>query len=134
MIKKPTVSVLSALSLLLSAVIPTAYAIEISPLMTQSIQAPFNQTAVMMTVRYAPGEESEPHRHNAHTLVYVLEGTVEMQVKDSELVSVEAGETFYESPDDVHLISRNASQTDEAVFLVVFIKSEGAKTLTPLHE
>lgn len=109
-------------------------ATEINPLMSKNLQVPFNEEVEMITVRYAPGERSAPHRHNAHTLVYVLSGTVEMQVEGGDLIKVSAGETFYESPDDIHVISRNTSQTDEAVFLVVFIKAQGAKTVIPLQQ
>lgn len=114
--------------------ISTVNATEINALMSKQLQAPFNEEVEMITVRYAPGEHSAPHRHNAHTLVYVLSGTIEMQVEGGDLIKVSAGETFYESPDDIHVISRNTSQTDEAVFLVVFIKAQGAKTVIPLQQ
>jgi quercetin dioxygenase-like cupin family protein len=79
----------------------------------------------MITVEYPPGGGSKPHRHNAHVLVYVLEGALEMKVRGTPLVTLHAGETFVERPDDVHEISRNASQTDKARFLVVALKTTG---------
>lgn len=82
--------------------------------------------AVVLEVEYPPGVASASHRHNAHTFVYVLEGTVIMQVAGGEPQTLVAGQTFYESPDDVHTVSRNASDTEPAKILVFFIKMKGA--------
>jgi quercetin dioxygenase-like cupin family protein len=90
-----------------------------------------NKVADMLTVEYAPGQSSPPHRHNANVLVYVLEGALVMGVKGKEPVTVSAGQTFYESPSDVHEISRNASNTERAKFLVVLIHDQGASTMLP---
>lgn len=87
----------------------------------------------MLTVEYAPGEASVTHRHNAHTFVYVLEGGVEMQVAGGPLVQLAAGGTFYELPEDTHVVSRNASDETSAKFLVFFIKSAGAPTTVPVE-
>lgn len=87
--------------------------------------------AIMVEVEYPPGVASSSHRHNAHTFVYVLKGTVEMQVAGGELQRLVAGQTFYESPDDIHSVSRNASDTESAKILVVIIKQEGAPTTVP---
>ena len=87
--------------------------------------------AVMLEVVYPPGVASDSHRHNAHTFVYVLEGTVEMQVAGGELLRLEAGQTFYETPNDVHSVSRNASETEPAKILVIFIKMKGAAASEP---
>ena len=78
-----------------------------------------------------PGQSSPPHRHNANVLVYVLEGALVMGVKGKEPVTVSSGQTFYESPADVHEISRNASTTERAKFLVVLIHDQGASTMLP---
>ena len=85
----------------------------------------------MVTVEYAPGESSAEHRHNAQTFVYVLEGSVVMQVKGGEEVTLGPGETFYESPDDIHTVSKNASSTMPAKFLVCFVKQKGAPATAP---
>lgn len=82
--------------------------------------------AVVLEVEYPPGVASASHRHNAHTFVYVLEGTVVMQVAGGEPQTLVAGQTFYESPDDVHTVSRNASDTEPAKILVFFIKMKDA--------
>lgn len=84
----------------------------------------------MLTVEYPPGGSSRPHRHNAYVLVYVLQGSVEMQVAGHEAVTIPTGGTFVERPEDVHSISRNASQTSPAKFLVVALKNAGS----PLSE
>ena len=86
----------------------------------------------MITVEYKPGESNPVHRHNAQVFVYVLEGSIAMQVKGGESVTLMPGQTFYEGPDDVHLVSRNASQTASAKFVVVLVKEKGAPILTPV--
>ena len=102
-----------------------------TPLMTQELAGLPDKEAMMITVEYAPGASSPEHRHNAHTFVYVLEGAVVMAVKGGKEVTLRAGQTFYESPDDVHSVSRNASSTAPAKFLVFFIKQKGAPTTVP---
>ena len=101
------------------------------PLRSQPLDGISNKVADMLTVEYAPGQSSPPHRHNANVLVYVLEGALVMGVKGKEPVTVSAGQTFYESPSDIHEISRNASNTERAKFLVVLIHDKGAKTMLP---
>jgi quercetin dioxygenase-like cupin family protein len=83
----------------------------------------------MITVEYPPGGSSPPHRHDAYVLVYVLTGSLEMQVRGQKLVKLKAGESFLERPEDIHEVSRNASRTEPAKFLVVALKSTG-KALT----
>ena len=87
----------------------------------------------MLIVEYPPGGADPVHRHNANAFVYVLEGSVIMQVKGSEPVTLRPGQTFYEGPDDIHVVGRNASNTEPAKFLVVFIKNKGAPILTPVQ-
>jgi len=90
-----------------------------------------NQEIVVLEVRYPPGVESASHRHNAHTVVYVLEGTVIMQVAGGERRTLTAGQVFYENPDDIHSVSMNASETEPARILVYFLKEKGASTTEP---
>ena len=101
------------------------------PLRSQPLVGVPNKVADMLTVEYAPGQSSPPHRHNANVLVYVLEGALVMGVKGKEPVTVSAGQTFYESPADIHTISRNASSTEPAKFLVVLIHDKGSQTMLP---
>jgi len=85
----------------------------------------------MITVDYAPGASDPVHTHNAHALVYVLEGSIVMQVKGGAPVTLKPGDTFYEAPADVHVVGRNASQTAPAKFVVVLLKEKGAPILVP---
>ena len=101
-------------------------------LLTQALADLENKEVLMLTVEYAPGQTSSPHRHNAHTFVYVLEGTVVMGVQGKAPVTLEAGQTFYESPDDVHAVARNASDTRSAKLLVTMIKEKGAPATVPV--
>ena len=87
---------------------------------------------LMIAVEHAPGESIPIHRHNAQAFVYVLEGSVVMQVKGGKQVTLTPGQTFYEGPDDVHLVDRNASSTRPAKFVVLLIKNKGAPALVPV--
>jgi len=93
-------------------------------------ELPENQEILVSEVNLAPGQESTPHRHNAHVFVYILEGQVNMQVAGSELVTLSPGEIFYENPDDIHMVSQNASDTESAKFLVYIIKTIGVPVTT----
>ena len=93
-------------------------------------ELPENQEILVSEVTLAPGQESSPHRHNAHVFVYVLEGRVNMQVAGGELVALSPGEMFYENPDDIHMVSQNASDTESAKFLVYIIKTVGMPVTT----
>jgi len=88
---------------------------------------------VMITVEYAPGGSDPIHRHDAQAFVYVLEGSVVMELNGGKQVTLKPGQTFYEGPDDVHTVGRNASSTEPAKFLVFFIKKKGAPILTPIE-
>jgi quercetin dioxygenase-like cupin family protein len=101
-------------------------------LLTQELTDLENKEVLMLTVEYGPGQSSAPHRHNAHTFVYVLEGAVVMGVQGKEPVKLEPGQTFYESPDDVHAVARNASDTRSAKILVTMIKEKGAPATVPV--
>ena len=86
---------------------------------------------LMITVEYAPGNVDPVHRHNANGFIYVLQGTIIMQVRGGKETTVKAGETFYEGPDDVHTVGRNASKTKPAKFVVFFVKDKGAPLFVP---
>jgi len=85
----------------------------------------------MITIEYPPGSVDPVHTHHAQALVYVLEGTIMMQARGGAPVTLAPGQTFYEAPDDVHIVGRNASQTAPAKFLVFLVKDKGAPLLTP---
>lgn len=97
----------------------------VAPLMGRDVLGTSDKEAVMLTVAYGPGGSSLPHRHDAQVFVYVLEGELTMQVKGSAPVTITAGQTFYESPSDVHTVSMNASKTKPAKILVFMIKGKG---------
>jgi len=88
---------------------------------------------VMITVEYPPGGSDPVHRHNAHAFVYVLEGSVVMQLRGGKETVLTPGQTFYEGPDDVHAVGRNASQTKPAKFVVFLVKDKGAPLLIPAN-
>jgi len=87
---------------------------------------------LMLTVEYPPGGSDPVHRHNADAFVYVLEGSIVMQVKGGKEVTLTPGQTFYEGPDDIHVVGRNASQTKPAKFVVFLVKDKGAPALVPV--
>ena len=87
--------------------------------------------SLMLTVEYPPGGSDPIHRHNAHAFVYVLEGSIVMQVKGGQETTLTPGQTFYEGPDDVHVVGRNASRTKPAKFLVFLVKDKGAPVQVP---
>ena len=103
----------------------------ITPLMEKPLAARAAAVASMVTVEYAPGAGTPPHSHPADTFVYVLEGAIEMQVAGGELKVLKAGDTYYEQPSDKHMVSRNASKTEKARFLVMFVKDKDAPVLVP---
>jgi quercetin dioxygenase-like cupin family protein len=105
---------------------PTASSATVHDLMARDLIAAPGKEVRMLTVEYAPGAASLPHRHHAQVFVYVLEGALRMQVQGSPRVTLKAGDTFYEGPDDVHAVSANASDTDPARFLVFTVKDKGA--------
>jgi quercetin dioxygenase-like cupin family protein len=104
---------------------------KVTSLMSKDLAEKPGKEVLMITVEHAPGGSSEIHRHNAQAFVYVLEGSVVMQLKGGEQVTLTQGQTFYEGPDDVHVVDRNASSTKPAKFLVLLIKDKGAPALVP---
>ena len=105
---------------------------KVKSLMSKDLPENPGKEMLMITVEHAPGGSNPMHRHNAHAMVYVLEGSVVMQVKGGKQVTLTPGQSFYEGPDDVHVIDRNASKTKPAKFLVVLIKDKGAPALVPV--
>jgi quercetin dioxygenase-like cupin family protein len=88
---------------------------------------------LMITVEYPPGASDPVHRHNAYGFIYVLEGSIVMQVKGGKEMTLTPGQSFYEGPDDVHVVGRNASKTEPAKFLVFLVKDKGAPVLIPVN-
>ena len=88
---------------------------------------------LMIAVEYPPGASDPVHRHNAHAFLYVLEGSIIMQVKGGKEVTVKPGQTYYEGPKDIHVVGRNASKTKPARFIVFLVKDKGAPVLIPTN-
>lgn len=122
-----TTTVLSLVCLISTALV--AQEAKVAPLLSKDLTEYPGKEGVMITVEYPPGHFDEIHRHNAYTFVYVLEGSVVMQVRGGKEVTLMPGQTFYEGPDDVHVLGRNASQTKPAKFVVFFVKDKGAPVL-----
>lgn len=99
----------------------------VTTLLTKDLIVRPDQQITLLTVEYAPGESSPKHRHDGQVMVYVLEGTLRMQIEGQEAVTLTRGQTFYEGPDDVHLVSANASTTEPAKFVVFLVKAKPAK-------
>ena len=121
------------LLVLASLVVGTAVAEEakVTPLLSKELKESPGREGLMIVVEYPPGNMDPIHRHNAHGFIYVLEGSVVMQVKGGRPVTLTSGQTFYEGPDDVHVVGRNASTTQPAKLLVFFVKDKGAPVLIP---
>jgi quercetin dioxygenase-like cupin family protein len=105
---------------------------QVTPLMSKELTDIAGKEALMITVTFPPGAVDPVHRHDAHTFVYVLEGSIVMQVEGGQPVTLTAGQTFYEGPKDVHVTGRNASDTKPAKFVVFFLKEKGAPVVIPV--
>jgi quercetin dioxygenase-like cupin family protein len=105
---------------------------EVTPLMSKDLMDFPGKEGLVITVEYAPGGSDPIHRHNAHAFLYVLEGSVVMQLKGGKEITLTPGQTFYEGPNDVHVVGRNASSTKPAKFLVFLVKNKGVPVLVPV--
>lgn len=103
----------------------------VTSLMTKDLPDIAGKDALMITVDYPPGAADPIHRHDAHAFVYVLQGSIVMQLQGDKEVTLTPGQTFYEGPNDIHTVGRNASQTEPAKFLVLLIKNKGAPAVLP---
>ena len=106
---------------------------KVAELMSKDLTNLAGKEALMLIVEYPPGSKDPLHRLNAHGFIYVLEGSIVMQVKGGKETILTPGQTFYEGPDDVHVVGRNASQTKPAKFVVFFVKDKGAPVLVPAN-
>jgi quercetin dioxygenase-like cupin family protein len=123
---------LSLLLLFLMTNTATAQQPDVVSLMSKDLTDFPGKEVLMFTVEYPPGGADPVHRHDAHGFIYVLEGAVVMQVRGGKEVTLGPGQTFYEGPDDIHVVGRNASTTRPAKFLVMLIKKKGAPVLVPV--
>ncbi len=121
------VSLLCLIGLPLSAQEP-----KVTPVLTKELTDMPGKEILVLTVEYAPGAADSAHRHNADALVYVLEGSVVEQVMGGKPVTLTPGQTFYEGPEDIHIVGRNASRTRPAKVLAILVKDKGAPPLVPV--
>ena len=128
--KRTTISVL--LLFLMTSTVTGAQAPEVVTVMSKDLTDIPGKEVLMITVEYPPGGSDPVHRHNAHGFIYVLEGSVVMQVKGGKEVTLTRGQSFYEGPGDVHVVGRNASTDRPAKFLVVLVKDRGAPIFVPV--
>jgi quercetin dioxygenase-like cupin family protein len=126
------------LSLALSAIVAVTGANagtgKVMTLMVKELPDFPGKDGMVEVVDFTPGEVSQPHRHNADLFVYVLEGTIVTQVEGEAPKSLKAGDVFYESPTDVHVVSRNASATKSAKLLVFYVKDKGSPPTVLVHD
>jgi len=122
-----------AVAVVLAASLPSSAAEQaiVNPLLLKELTDIPGKEMLMITVEYPPGAVDPIHRHDAHAFVYVVQGSIVMQVRGGKQVTLRPGQTFYEGPDDVHIVGRNASTTKPAKFIVVLVKPKGAEVLTP---
>jgi quercetin dioxygenase-like cupin family protein len=122
------------LSIFVSALLsPAAHAAQVTELQSRRLSGIPGKEGTMILVEYEPGDGDPIHRHDASVFVYVLEGTIIMQVQGSERVTLRQGDTYFEGQNDVHLVSKNASSTETARFVAVLVKNVGAPILTPVE-
>lgn len=121
---------------MLSCAIASASAVDpvVTELMTKALENVPGKEVTMLSVYYPPGGKDPVHRHNASAFVYVLEGSIVMQMKGGEKVTLKPGETFYEDPNGVHLVGENASDKVPAKFIVLLVKDKGSPVLVPVNE
>jgi quercetin dioxygenase-like cupin family protein len=121
---------------LLTCAITSASAIDakVTELMTKPLEGSADKEATMILVEYPPGAKDPAHRHNASVFVYVLEGSIIMQMQGGEKVTLHAGQTFYEDPKGIHLVGENASTTKPAKFVALLVKDKGAPIFVPVKE
>jgi quercetin dioxygenase-like cupin family protein len=122
------------LVVLLSLIAGTLMAQEakVTPLMSKDLKDFAGKEGLLITVEYPPGASDPIHRHYAHAFVYVLEGSIVMQLKGGREVTLTPGQTFYEGPDDVHIVGRSANNSQPAKFVVFLVKDKAAPVLVPV--
>lgn len=106
----------------------------VTPILTKELAGVSGKEVLLLIVDYAPGTTEHIHRHNANAFVYVLEGTIVMQVQGGKEVTLTAGQTFYEGPNDIHTVGRNASSSKPAKFVVFLVKNQGAPAVLPVED
>jgi quercetin dioxygenase-like cupin family protein len=112
---------------------PVSQRATVTPLVAKVLSNDEKKELSMITVEYPPGGSTPAHTHHAQALLYVVEGSIVMQVEGGTAVTLSPGQTWYEGPDDVHVVSRNASSSAPAKYVVFMVKDAGAPILTPIE-
>jgi len=120
-----------SIGLCLTSGTATAQEAKVTSLMSKDLKDFPGKEGLLITVEYPPGATDPIHRHNAHAFVYVLQGSIVMQLKGGKEVTLTPGQTFYEGPDDVHIVGRTADKTKPAKFIVFLVKNKGAPVFVP---
>ena len=128
-----TITKLALVLVCLASVTVAPKEAKVTQLVSKDLPDVPGKEGLMITVEYPPGGSDPIHRHNAHAFVYVLEGSIVMQVRGGREVTLTPGQNFYEGPSDVHVVGRNASQTKPAKFVVFLVKDKGAPVLVPTN-
>ena len=129
--KKIILSIAIAVCVIAAQFAPAAPPPDVKEMMSKPFPDIPDKEGLRLTVSYPPGGADEIHRHNAHAFVYVIEGSVVMQLRDVKPVTLKAGETFYEGPNEVHIVGRNASDSKPAKFVVFLVKKQGVPAFIP---
>jgi quercetin dioxygenase-like cupin family protein len=129
--KTPIIVLVCVVLVNLGSAEPVAPEAKVTELLSKDLKEFPDKEGQIITVEYPPGCVDPVHRHNAHGFIYVLEGSIIMQVKGGKQVTLKPGDTFYEGPDDIHTVGRNASKTDSAKFVVFWLKNKGAPIFIP---
>jgi quercetin dioxygenase-like cupin family protein len=109
----------------------SAMTTKVTPLIAKDLEGLSGKEGAMFLVEYPPGGSDPVHRHNASVFVYVLEGSIVMEVRGGKEITLSKGDTFFEAPGDIHVIGKNASQTEPAKFVAFFVKDKGAPVIAP---
>ncbi len=129
---RTALTLLLSVALCLVAAKLMAQEANVTSLMSKIMKDAGGKEGLLITVEYPPGSSDPVHQHHAHAFVYVLEGSVVMQVKGGKQVTLTPGQTFYEGPNDIHIVGRNASKTQPAKFVVFLVKNKDAPVLVPV--
>lgn len=124
--------ILSLVLTIFAVNIAVAQEAKVTPLFSKDLKESPGREGLMLLVEYPPGSSDPIHRHNAHAFVYVLEGSIVMQLKGKKPVRLTRGQTFYEGPDDIHVVGRNETNTQPAKFVVFLVKDKNAPALVPV--
>jgi len=103
-------------------------------LMVKELPDLAGKEALVRANTYPPGSSNPPHRHDAHVFLHILEGQLIVQLKGGQPVTLNAGDTYYEAPSDIHVMSRNPSATVPVKALIFMVKDKGAPATTLVKE